>query len=479
MLPARADRAKRSGTELKSTAKIDRALASASARAASFVRTHPRSLTASVMFVLAGFGAAAFGIAPMVPDASNLPKRLVTEIVIPDSMQSQLDALAEHAIELYRTDLTRSSDTVDSLLKRLNVSDASAAAFLRNDPTARKLLEGRAGKMVRVQTDEVGALTELVARYAASGSDAAATQFQRLRVMRVAGKLLATVETAALEARVRMGSGTIRSSLFAATDDASIPDAVATQMAEVFSTDIDFHRELRKGDTFSLLYEGLWADGQAVSWNEGAGRVLAAEFINNGRAFHAVWFDGTSGGRSGYFGLDGSSKRRSFLASPMEFSRVTSGFANRLHPIFQTWRQHLGVDYSAPTGTPVRSVGDGVVDFAGWRNGYGNVIEVRHGNERSTLYAHLSAMQVKVGDRTAQGQHIGAVGTTGWSTGSHLHFEFRVNGVHHDPLSVAKASEPVQIDPAARARFADLAKALQVKLDIAVDKMAGLRIRAE
>ncbi|MEQ1683223.1 MAG: peptidoglycan DD-metalloendopeptidase family protein [Burkholderiaceae bacterium] len=451
---------------MKSSVSIDRALASASAHTASFVRTHPRSLTAAVMVALAGFGAAAFGIAPMVPDASDLPKRLVTEIVTPDSMQSQLDALAEHTLALYRTDLTRSSDTADSLLKRLNVSDATAAAFLRNDPTARKLLEGRAGKMVRVQTNEAGEMTELVARYAASGADAAGTQFQRLRVIRFAGKLLATVESAALVPQVRMGSGTIRSSLFASTDEAGIPDAVATQMAEVFSTDIDFHRELRKGDTFSVVYETLTADGEPITWGTSTGKVLAAEFVNNGRSYSAVWFkDGQ--GKGAYYGLDGQSKRRAFLSSPMEFSRVTSGFAMRMHPIQNVWKQHKGVDYGAPTGTPIRSVGDGVVEFAGRQNGYGNVVEIRHSNQRSTLYAHLSRIDVRQGQHVEQGARIGAVGATGWATGPHLHFEVKVGGQQQDPMIMAKASEAVVLTAAGKAEFAQLAVSVKDQLDLA------------
>ncbi len=418
------------------------------------------------MFVLAGFGAAAFGIAPMVPDASDLPKRLVTEIVTPNSMQSQLDALAEHALELYRTDLTRSSDTADSLLKRLNVSDAAAAAFLRSDPTARKLLEGRAGKMVRVQTDESGQMTELVARYAASGSDAVATQFQRLRVIRFAGKFLATVEMAPLAAQVRMGSGTIRSSLFASTDEAGIPDAVATQLAEVFSTDIDFHRELRKGDTFSVVYEAMTADGEPITWGTSTGKVLAAEFVNNGRSYSAVWFkDGQ--GKGTYYGLDGRSKRRAFLSSPMEFSRVTSGFAMRMHPIQNVWKQHKGVDYGAPSGTPIRSVGDGVVEFAGSQNGYGNMVEIRHSNQRSTLYAHLSRVDVRKGQHVEQGARIGAVGSTGWATGPHLHFEVKVDGQQQDPMIMAKASEAVVLTAAGKAEFAQLAINVKSQLDLA------------
>ena len=243
------------------------------------------------MLALAGFGATAFGIAPMAPDAADIPKRLVTETVTTDGIQSQLDALAEHELELYRTDLTRSSDTADSLLKRLNVSDAAAAQFLRSDPTARKVLEGRGGKMVRVQADSNGALTELVARYAPADAEQAGTSFTRLTIKRIAGKLLAMVENAPLAAQVRMGSGTIRSSLFAATDEARIPDNVATQLADVFSTDVDFRRQLQKGDTFSVLYEALTADGEPITWGaSSAGRVIAADFVNNGKTYSAVFY---------------------------------------------------------------------------------------------------------------------------------------------------------------------------------------------
>jgi murein DD-endopeptidase MepM/ murein hydrolase activator NlpD len=151
----------------------------------------------------------------------------------------------------------------------------------------------------------------------------------------------------------------------------------------------------------------------------------------------------------------------------MEFSRVTSGFAMRMHPLLNTWRQHLGVDYGAPSGTPVRSVGEGVVDFAGRQNGYGNVVQIKHSQNRSTLYAHLSRIDVKQGQRVEQGQHIGAVGATGWATGPHLHFEFRVAGNHQDPLHVAKASETMPLDTGSLNKFAELVQTVRVKLDVA------------
>ena len=463
---------------MKSLDFLDRAVASATARTGRFVSAHPRSLSAAVTLGLAGFGVTAFGIAPMAPDAADIPKRLVTEIVVPDGIQSQLDALAEHELELYRTDLTRASDTVDSLLARVNVSDAGAAQFLRNDPTARKLLEGRSGKMIRVQTDENGALTELIARYAPANAEQLGTQFTRLTVKRIAGKLLAMIETAPLAAQVRMGSGTIRSSLFAATDEARIPDAVATQIAEVFATDLDFHRQLQKGDTFSVLYEALTADGEPITWSgSAAGKVLAADFVNNGKTYSAVWFKDASA-KGSYFGFDGQSKKRAFLASPMEFSRVTSGFAMRMHPILNSWKQHKGVDYGAPSGTAIRAVGDGTVDFAGWQNGYGNVVEIRHSAQRSTLYAHMSRIDVKRGAHIEQGQRVGAVGSTGWATGPHLHFEVKVGGVQQNPMIMAKASESIPLAPAQKAEFAQLAKSLKGQLEVA-DSVARAGAYAE
>ena len=446
---------------------IDRVLAAATAHTGRFVSAHPRSLSAAVMLALAGFGVTAFGISPLAFDPANLPQRLVTETVTPSDIQSQLDALAEHELQLYRTDLTRSTDTADSLLKRLNVSDADAALFLRNDPVARQLLSGRGGKMVRVQTDESGKLTELVARYAPANSAQLGTHFTRLRVERAGGQLSAAVTTSPLAAQVRMGSGTIRSSMFAATDEARIPDSIATQLTEVFATDVDFHRQLRKGDTFSVVYEALTADGEPITWGaSNAGRVLAAEFVNNGRNYSAVWFKDAQN-KGAYYGLDGKSKKHAFLASPLEFSRVTSGFAMRMHPILNTWKQHKGVDYGAPTGTPIRAVGDGTVEFAGWQNGYGNVVEVKHSAQRSTVYAHMSRINVKRGAHVEQGQNLGAVGMTGWATGPHLHFEVKVGGVQEDPMIMARSAETVELSAAAKTQFLQLAQSMKGQLDAA------------
>jgi murein DD-endopeptidase MepM/ murein hydrolase activator NlpD len=390
---------------------------------------------------------------------------------VPNGLDAQLELLAEHELSLYRSDLTRRSDTADSLLHRLNADDAEVSQFLRRDPVARKLLDGRSGKMVQVRTDSQGQVEELIARYPAESTQQFNTHFTRLTVNRAGGTLKARTDTVPLASQTRLGSGVIESSLFAATDDAHIPDPIATQMVEMFSAEVDFHRELRKGDSFTVVYEAMTADGEPITWASGdemTGRVLAAEFVNKGRSYSAMWYvDPSAGGKGAYFGLDGQSKRRAFLGSPLAFSRITSSFAMRFHPIMQTWRAHLGVDYGAPSGTPVRSVGDGVVELAGWQNGYGNVVQVKHSNERATIYAHLSRIDVRKGQRIDQGALVGLVGATGWATGPHLHFEFKVNGQQQNPLAMAKASEALVVSPAAKAQFARLADQTRSQLQVA------------
>jgi len=287
---------------------------------------------------------------------------------------------------------------------------------------------------------------------------------ERLTIARHGDELAAQTTAAPVEIRWEMAAGEIRSSLFGAADAAGLPDSVTLQMADVFAGDIDFYQDLRRGDRFSVVYEMRYIDGEPV----GAGRIVAAEFDNRGRAIRALLWRGDDG-REDYFTDDGAPLRKAFLRSPMEFSRVTSGFSNaRFHPIMQDWRAHKGVDYAAPTGTPVRATGNAKVTFAGKQNGYGNVIELRHQGAFSTLYAHLSrlAPQVRTGARVAQGEVIGYVGQTGWATGPHLHYEFRVGGEQRNPLTVAlPSSEPLA--PAHRLAFAERAAPAAAQLALA------------
>ncbi len=449
-------------------------LKSVLARTDAFAARHPRALTGVVVGVLGGFAVTAFGIAPLAPNAAELQRYTISEAVQLDGLDSQLNALASHSLDLVRNDITRSSDTADSLLRRMGAFDAAAAQFLRSDPLGRRVLQGRVGKLVQLSADAQGRVQSITVRYPAEASEQLASHFSRLSIQRDGENFSAKLETVPLSTQVRLGSGTIQTSLFAATDEAGIPDAIASQMADVFSGDVDFHRELRRGDRFSVVFETLTADGEPINWGQSAGKVLAAEFVNNGRTHAAVWFRDSANGKSGYYGYDGQSKRRAFLASPMEFSRVTSGFAMRFHPVLQKWRAHKGVDFGAPTGTPVRSVGDATVKFAGWQNGFGNVVFLQHGGDKETVYAHLSRIDVRKGQRVEQGQRIGAVGATGWATGPHLHFEFRSKGQQQDPRLIARSSEAVVLSAAARPQFVQQVASARTQLDVAASMGAGV-----
>ena len=462
------------------------------------VQSHPKQVSALVAaLALCGAGGA-FAIASMAPDAADLPVRQVIESVertaSPSQTQIQMEGLltagspsarSMQSVELfatpvtsafasatavpeaapltlYRSDISRANDTADTLLKRLGISDAAAAAFLRSDATVRSSLLGRGGRNLTAEATPANALLKLTARWSTQDDG----NFTRLVVEKTPKGLKSRLETAPLTATTRLASGTIQSSLFAATDDARLPEAVAVQVAEIFSADIDFHRALRKGDRFSLTYEALEGDGEALR----TGRVTSAEFVNNGKIYQAMWFGPHGTGaeygavgalikgaknavKGAYYTFDGKSLRRAYLASPLEFSRVTSGFKMRLHPIFQTWKAHLGVDYAAPTGTAVRTIGDGVVEFAGTQSGFGNVVFVNHGKENTTVYAHLSKINVQKGEKVSQSQTIGQVGSTGWATGPHLHFEFRINGVHQDPLTLALNNETAPVTAALKQQF--------------------------
>ena len=225
------------------------------------------------------------------------------------------------------------------------------------------------------------------------------------------------------------------------------------QIARVFATDIDFHTDLRKGDRVAVVYEMIYDSGELVA----PGRILAAEFVNDGRAYQAILFRDAEGVEA-YYSFDGTNRAKAFLRSPVEFSRVSSGFGGRFHPIFRNWRAHTGVDFAAPQGTRVIASADGYVVAAGNRGGYGNTVEIRHGGSVTTLYAHLSgfAKGIRAGSRVRQGEPVGYVGATGFATGPHLHYEFKISGIHQNPLRVAlPKAEPVPAQ--LKARFLEVA----------------------
>jgi len=370
----------------------------------------------------------AFGIAPQTSSDFNVPvtTTVVEALPLPSSID---DAPAAHNDDapIWQSEQVKRDDTLFTLLERLNIRNDEAIDFIRRAPEASALpSQLRPGRSAMAKTTADGVLLELFFQTSAETA---------LRVWRQADAYQATSVNVALENRTLMKSAEINSSLFAATDDAGIPDAVAMQLAEIFSSDIDFHLDLRKGDHLSVVYEASYNNGELVK----PGRVLSAEFVNQGKTYQAVLYRDQSG-HANYYTPEGKSLHKAFLRSPLEFSRISSGFSlARFHPVLQTWRAHKGVDYAAPIGTHVKATSDGTVTFVGTQGGYGNVIMLQHAAGISTVYGHLSHFSsgLHKGQKISQGDVIGQVGMSGLATGPHLHYEFRVHGEHRDPLKVA------------------------------------------
>ena len=373
-------------------------------------------LAALTGLVLSGIVAAFATIPPQSEAEVALTRALIVE-PLPIREGAQLLPPIERFI---REERFQSGETLGGLLDRLGVAEEDAARLLR----MKELRRLRPGATV---TGEIGAGGELARLDYLGPRDSLSV------IIRDGDGFRVREERAALQTRLVMKSGVIRSSLFASTDAAAIPDSIAMQLADIFGGDIDFHRGLRKDDRFSVVYEQQTLHGRTVR----VGRVLAAEFRNQGKAYRAVFYSGPDG-KSGYYAADGKNLRKAFLRSPLEYSRISSGFGMRHHPFLQTWRAHNGVDYAAPAGTRVRSVGDGVIDFVGQQGGYGNVIIVRHPGNITTVYAHLMGFTrgLRKGVNVAQSDIIGAVGQSGWATGPHLHYEFRTSGQARNPLAV-------------------------------------------
>ena len=405
-------------------------------------------LGALVALLLSGVVAALATISDSPETQLLLPKTVVPE-PLPIAFGEALLPAPESYI---REERFQRGDTLAALLARLGIGEADARALARLP----ELRLPRTGTLLSAEARTDGSLVSL---------SFISPRDSLVRVERRGAQVVASEVTAVLTTRLEMKSAEIRSSLFAATDAAGMPDSVALQLADIFGGDIDFHRDLRQGDRFSVLYEQHGYEGRPVR----TGRVLAAEFVSQGRSYRAVWFPKTAG----YFAPDGKNLRKAFLRSPLEFSRVSSGFGPRMHPFLQTWRAHQGVDYAAPAGTRVRAAGDGVVDSVGRNGGYGNVVVLKHDSQNTTLYAHLSgfAHGIRKGARVTQGQAVGFVGQTGWATGPHLHYEFRVAGVARNPLRLAlPAALPVEAHDMSEFR------AHSAPLVARLDQLSGTRL---
>jgi hypothetical protein len=430
------------------------------------IARHPQRVSVLVAALLLGGGGGAFAVANLGPDVSKLPLRTLVENLDTPNLQSQIAALEQRTLKLYRNDVTRGTDTAESLLRRMGLLDSAAADFIRNTPEARQALLNRAGHNVSVEANEQQQLITLTTRWLKNDND---SQFQKMVISRTAeNKFILSTGSAPLTASVRMTGGTVASSLYAASDEARLPDSITHQLADVFSGQIDFHRHLKKGAVFSVVYETLEAEGEPLR----TGKLLSAEIVNDKKTYDAVWFQ-DSGRKGSYYTMNGGSLRSAFLASPVPYSRKTSGFGMREHPILHTQRAHKGVDYSAPAGTPVISVSDGVVLESGFQGGFGNTVIIKHNARQSTVYAHLSKINVRKGQSIKQGDLVGAVGSTGLATGPHLHFEFRINGQHVDPLTLALQGSSEPVPTALRTQFLQTAQFARAQLMAAAQMRQG------
>jgi murein DD-endopeptidase MepM/ murein hydrolase activator NlpD len=377
-------------------------------------------LLAIIAALTCGGIVAAFGFAPDTTLETVATERVVRELPLPAIVAS----ISKDGF--WREERVRRGDTLGQMLARLGADDPGAWRFLHTHASARPLYQLRPGKSLRLETDDDGRVVAL--RFLLPSGE-------QLAIDRLGEDFLARTIASKNDVRLTLRSSEINSSLFAAADAVSLPDAITMQLADVFSGDIDFHHDLRRGDRFAVVYETRYVDGEPVS----TGRIVAAEFVNKGVTRRAFLWRGADGS-DGYYTEDGKSLKKAFLRSPVAFTRITSGFSlARFHPFLQTWRAHKGVDFAAPTGTPVRAAGDGKITVKARQTGYGNVVMIQHGGAFSTVYAHLSrfAAGLKPGATVHQGEVIGYVGQTGWATGPHLHYEFRVDNVQRNPLTIA------------------------------------------
>ena len=369
-----------------------------------------------------------FGVlAAFTPNTDAISHQFKTKIIVQQiALPPAISQLSPSDV-FWHLDQVRPDDTLGSLFKRMSVKDEGAVKFLMLSPNARAINTHLVpGHSIETKTNLAGQLLHL--EYVLDADNVLVASLAD-------GGYTVNTEKMALQNNQVLKSAIIKDSLFGAIDDAGIPDQIALQIIEIFSGEVDFQDDLRPGDRFNVIYEAFYNGGEHMK----TGNVLAVEFINNGKIYRAIHF-GEAEGKFAYYTPEGKSLHKSFLRTPVEFTRVSSNFnAGRFHPILHRFKAHKGVDLAAPTGTRIKAAGDAVVEFVGKKGGYGNVIVLKHENNISTVYGHLSgfAAGLRKGMKVTQSDIIGYVGMTGLATGPHLHYEFLVNKVHRDPLTVA------------------------------------------
>ena len=326
-------------------------------------------------------------------------------------------------------------DTMEKLFRRNSLDIGHLMTIAQIDEAKQRFRRIKPGDVFEV-THDAGKIVSLYSKLDLTNS---------LQIERQEEGFTAQIIERPIEIRKRHAYGVIESSLFESAAQAGLSDRTIMNVAGIFAWDVDFILDIRSGDNYYVQFEEIWQDGEFVS----DGEIIAAEFNNNGRQIQAVRFKDKNN-VTDYFTPDGNSVRKAFIRAPVDFTRISSNFnPNRRHPILNTIRAHRGVDYAAPRGTPIKAAGDGKVIFRGNKSGYGKVVILQHGGNITTLYAHMSsfAAKARVGSRVRQGQTIGYVGMTGLATANHLHYEYRLNGVHRNPRTVSLPdAEPIKAE---------------------------------
>jgi len=414
-------------------------------------------------WILAGFAFATIAsIGVVMPRLANATRDTASidvtslDLALPPLDDAAVEAVADNAAMLseelsWQVVTVRSGQTVGDIFRQQGVSAGDL----------QKMLEDR-GNATALRTIHPG--EEFAFAHSADGRlrGVRFDRDERTRVTELFGEggMQESVQNRGTERRTHVAHGVVERSLFEAGEQAGMSDAMVMKLANAFGYDIDFAQDLRQGDSFTAIYDDVYCEGSRLR----DGDIIAATFVNHGKRFSAFRFTDSAGNTMFYSG-DGRPLRKAFLRTPVDFTRISSMFtAGRMHPILGTMRAHRGVDYAAPTGTPVRAAGEGRVTFRGWQNGYGNVVVLQHGGHYSTLYGHMSKFAgLGVGTHVSQGQTIGYVGMTGLATGPHLHYEFRVDGTHRDPLTVT-LPKPEPLPAVELARFEKQSQPLLAKL---------------
>ncbi len=398
-------------------------------RAAEWLRTWRRRhwLAAGIALALtatAGIVTPRFANATHDVDAGSMLSIDLPVPPLPDDVLAATPAVSPEEDLDWRVISVRSGQTVGDIFRQQGVSAADVQKLTDDRANATALRNIRPGEEFAFAHGSDGALRAI--RFDRD-------EHTRVTETLVDGGFRESLQSRGFERRTHVGHGVVEHSLFEAGNQAGLSDAMVLKLAAAFGYDIDFYQDLHPGDSFTVIYDDVYCEGE----RKHDGDIIAATFINRGKRFSAFRYT-DAGGNTMFYSADGRPLRKEFLRTPVDFTRISSTFsAGRMHPILGTMRAHRGVDYAAPTGTPIHAAGEGKVAFRGWQGGYGNVVVIQHGGHYSTLYGHMSKLAaLNVGQHVSQGQTIGFVGMTGLATGPHLHYEFRIDGVHRDPLTV-------------------------------------------